>query len=147
MRSLVVYYSVKGNTRQVAESIGRGIGGDAQVLAAAGLTAAKLAGLSLLVVGSPTMGGRPTKSLLDALDRVPAGSLKGVRTAAFDTRLGMKFVKLFGYAAEKIAAALETRGGKVIATPEGFIVKRREGPLADGEVERAAAWGKSLATR
>jgi flavodoxin I len=146
MKSLVIYDSVKGNTKKIAESIGRGIGGDAQVLAAAELTAARLAGVTLLVAGSPTMGGKPTKTLLDALDRVPAGSLKGIRAASFDTRLGMKFVKLFGYAAEKIAAALERKGARMVATPEGFVVKGREGPLAAGEGERAERWGKSLAT-
>jgi flavodoxin I len=147
MKALVVYDSVKGNTRQVAEAIGRGIGGGAQVLAAADFTAAKLGGLSLLVVGSPTMGGKPTKAILDALDRIPAASLAGVHVAGFDTRLAMKFVKLFGYAAAKIAAVLEARGGKVIVTPGGFIVMGREGPLSEGELERAAAWGKDLAAR
>jgi flavodoxin len=147
VKALVVYDSVKGNTRQIAEAIGRGIGGGTPVLAAADFTAAKLGGLSLLVVGSPTMGGKPTKAILDALERIPAASLQGVHVAGFDTRLGMRFVKLFGYAAEKIAAALEAKGAKVIATPEGFIVKGREGPLVDGEAERAASWGKSLAAR
>ena len=147
MKSLVVYDSVKGNTRQIAESIGRGIGGEVLVLAAADFPSTKAAVFDLLVVGSPTMGGKPTKAILDALGRLPAASLKGARTAAFDTRLGMKFVKLFGYAAEKIAAALEKKGGRVVATPEGFIVKGREGPLAEGEVQRAAEWGKSLSAR
>jgi flavodoxin len=147
MKALVVFDTVQGNTRQIAEAVGRGIGKDVRVVPAGELSAAALAGVELLVVGSPTMGGRPTKPITDALDRIPAASLAGVHVAGFDTRLGMKFVKIFGYAAAKIAAVLEAKGGKVIVTPGGFLVKGREGPLADGELERAASWGRSLAAR
>jgi hypothetical protein len=31
-----------------------------------------------------------------------------------------------------------------VAPPEGFIVKGREGPLKDGELERAAGWAKGI---
>jgi flavodoxin I len=145
MKAVVVFDSVKGNTRRVAEAIGRGIGGDVQVIAAPAFAGVKPVDLSLLVVGSPTMGGRPTKGIQDALGRLPPASLKHARVAAFDTRLETKLVKVFGYAAGKIAAALEAKGARMIATPEGFLVKGRAGPLAEGEAERAAAWGKTLA--
>ena len=145
--ALVVYDSVFGNTRSIAEAIGRGIGAGVPVVSAAELTAERLAGVELLVVGSPTTGGRPTKALVAALDRIPAGALASVRVAAFDTRLSVKFVKIFGFAAARIATVLESKGGKVTATPVGFIVGGRGGPLAAGEPERAERWGKDLAGR
>ncbi len=43
---------------------------------------------------------------------------------------------MFGYAAGKIADSLQQNGGKLMAEPEGFIVKGRNGPLADGELDR-----------
>jgi flavodoxin len=103
-----------------------------------------LVGLDLLVVGSPTLGGRPTPAVKTFLDRIPEGALAKVRVAAFDTRMTMWVAKLFGWAADRIAAGLAAKGGIAAAKPEGFIVKGREGPLADGERERAAVWAKGF---
>ena len=60
--------------------------------------------------------------------------------AAFDTRLKMKFAKMFGFAADKIAAQLSECGAKQKAPPEGFIVLGRNGPLAEGEADSARTW-------
>ncbi len=49
-------------------------------------------------------------------------------------------VKTGGYAAKHIANTLQTKGGKLVAPPEGFLVSGEEGPLADGELERARNW-------
>jgi flavodoxin I len=72
---------------------------------------------------------------------------------AFDTRLSAReknpalrlLLKTVGYAAGRIADSLAAKGGKLAAPPEGFIVEGREGPLREGELERAAAWGKTIA--
>jgi DNA-binding CsgD family transcriptional regulator len=50
----------------------------------------------------------------------------------------MKLVGIFGYAAGKIAGSLKTKGGTLILSPEAFFVKGKEGPLKEGELERAA---------
>ena len=34
----------------------------------------------------------------------------------------------------------------MVATPEGFIVTDTEGPLREGELERAAEWARGLLT-
>ena len=39
---------------------------------------------------------------------------------------------------------MEKRGTPLAAPPEGFFVKGSDGPLKDGEVERASAWGKAI---
>ncbi len=54
-------------------------------------------------------------------------------------------VKLFGYAAKPILAALQKKGGQAVAADEGFYVNASEGPLRDGELGRAAAWAAKLA--
>jgi flavodoxin len=79
------------------------------------------------------------------LGKIPANALKNVSVASFDTRAKAKWVKIFGYAAGRIADSLKDKGGTLIAPPEGFIVKSTKGPLADGEPERAAAWAKGIA--
>jgi hypothetical protein len=113
----------------------------------------QLTGLELLVVGSPTRAFRPTPAVAAFLKTIPANGLKGVRVAAFDTRIAVKDVnnvllnvmaRIFGYAAAPIAAGLTKSGGALALPPEGFFVKASEGPLKDGELERAAAWGKQL---
>lgn len=143
MKVLVVYDSLYGNTEQIAKSIGSAFpSADIQVIRAAGTSPAALAGIDLLIAGSPTNGGRPTPAMLEFLSRL--GDLKGMKVSAFDTRLSGRLVGIFGFAAGRIARALEKSGGALAAPPEGFFVKGREGPLKEGELERAAGWGKSL---
>jgi flavodoxin len=148
MKALIVFDSVHGNTEAIARAIG-GVGGRGKaafrVVRAADAKPADLVGLDLLVVGSPTLGGRPTPGVQSFLERIPAGALAKVRVAAFDTRLSMWIAKLFGWAADRIAAGLAAKGGIPTAKPAGFIVKGREGPLAEGEREKAAAWAKGFA--
>jgi diacylglycerol O-acyltransferase len=62
--------------------------------------------------------------------------------AAFDTRIG---AKLAGGAAHSIARRLEHHGYEVIVEPEGFYIQDNgEGPLKEGETERAHAWAAGL---
>jgi hypothetical protein len=56
-----------------------------------------------------------------------------------------RLITLFGTAAPKIARALEKKGGTLAGPPGGFYVTGGEGPLKEGEVERAAAWAQGLA--
>ena len=79
------------------------------------------------------------------LGKIPKDGLKNVKVAAFDTRLKTMFVKVFGYAAGRIANALKDKGGNVVAPEGGFLVKGSKGPVADGEIERVAAWAKAIA--
>jgi hypothetical protein len=51
---------------------------------------------------------------------------------------------IFGYAADPIAKGLVKKGAELKGTAEGFFVNASEGPLRDGELERAAAWAKEL---
>jgi flavodoxin I len=144
MPALVVYESINGNTEKIAQAVGKALGAKTKVLRAADADPSQMKGVDLLVVGSPTYGGRPTPQAQAFLGKLAAGSLKGVRAAAFDTRITMKFAKIFGYAADKIMAALVGAGAAKAGTPKGFIVKGTKGPLADGELEKAAAWAKGL---
>jgi flavodoxin I len=148
MKALVVYDSQYGNTEQIARAIARGIGGEKEVVAIkASEASADTAGLDLLVVGSPTQGGRPTPPVQQFLAKLPSGGLKGVKVAAFDTRAKSWFTKLFGYAAARIAAILKSKGGTVAGPEQAFYVKGTKGPLVEEEIDRAMNWGKELAGR
>ena len=148
MKTLVVYDSVYGNTEKIARAIGEAIApsGELKVLRASEAKPSDLQSLDLLIVGAPTQAGKATTAIQEFLDKIPANALKNVRVAAFDTRVKVFIAKLFGYAAGRIADSLKDKGGNLAAAPEGFLVKGREGPLVEGELERAAGWAKGLVT-
>ena len=155
MKVMVIYDSFFGNTEQIARTIGNalGTGEDVRTVRVSEVTPAQLAGLELLIVGSPTRAFKPTEGMVSFLNSIPAGALKGIKVAAFDTRIGLADIKpaIFrfivdrgGYAAKPIAASLKKAGGDLAAPPEGFFVKDRQGPLKDGELERAASWARRV---
>lgn len=161
MKTLVVYDSMFGNTEKIARAMGQAMGealgsaGDVQVIRCTSVTPQMLGEASLLVMGSPTQGFKPTKEMKAFLSDLPAGSLNGKRAAAFDTRADVAEInnKLLtfltirmGYAAEDIAKLLKKKGANLISAPQGFIVDGKEGPLRSGELEHAAAWAQKLAT-
>ena len=157
MKAMVVYDSVFGNTGQIGQAIGDALGSQIEVetCQVSEVKPEQLVGLDVLVVGSPTRQFRPTPATTNLLKGIPKGGLDGVKVAAFDTRftesniaeqpaiLGF-FVRIFGYAAEPIAGRLEKKGGELALPPEGFYVEDVEGPLLEGELERAADWAKQI---
>jgi flavodoxin len=147
MTALVIYDSQYGNTEQIARAIGGAIGAEVKAVKFGEVSVAELGSCDLLFVGSPTQGGRNTMAIKGFLGNIPADTLKNVRVAAFDTRIKMKLVKIFGYAAPRIADALKSKGGNLVAPAEGFFVKSTKGPILDGELERAAAWAKAIAEK
>jgi len=144
MKALIVYDSVYGNTEQIAKAIGDAITGEVNVLRMGEVNTSELKTLDLLIVGSPTHGGRPTPAMKDFLNSVSEPDIKGINVAAFDTRLTTRWVKIFGFAAGKIAKNLIKKGGMPLLSPEGFFVKKGKGPLKEGELERAASWAKEI---
>ncbi len=144
MKALIVYDSVYGNTEKIAQAIGDAVSGEARVLRASEADVSELKTLDLLIVGAPTHGGRPSPTMREFLDKVESPALEGTRVAAFDTRLSTRWVGIFGYAAGRIAKSLQKKGGTLVGSPEAFLVQGTEGPLKEGELERAAAWAKEI---
>ena len=150
MKALVVYDSVFGNTGKIAQAVGAALG--APVVQVGAVQAEQLAGVELLVVGSPTRQFTATPAMMAWLNGLAGDALKGVRAAAFDTRIDAKTIGFFvfrwlvasNYAFKRLEAALKLKGATIAAAAGGFYVKASEGPLAEGELERAEAWGKSL---
>ena len=163
MKAVVVYESVFGYTRAIAEAVAEGLGG-VPVLSVR--EAVERAGdLDLLVVGGPTHahGLATDRSRHLAVDSAHEGAhvepdateepglrswlgdlrATGRPAAAFDTRAdGVPL--LTGSAARGIARRLRHHGFDVLAT-DSFLVTGTEGPLKPGELERARAWGEKLA--
>lgn len=132
MRALVVYQSIFGNTRAVAESIAEGLGTgfDVRLADVAGMPK-HMGGIDLLVAG-----GCP-----DWLcDRTP-----GVEAVAtFEILVRQRGP--FPYGASRPAfCRLDGRCLGGVVEPVPFYLVRFGGPLEEGECERAKAWGEGLA--
>ncbi|HUY30100.1 MAG TPA: hypothetical protein VMV02_03800 [Acidimicrobiales bacterium] len=171
MRVDVVYESMFGNTREIAEAIVDGLGPTVEArvvgVAAAVADATLVDACDLLVVGGPTQAwsmSRPrTRSGAADYTRQPGSALHlepgadsgpGVRewiaglglvsgrAAAFDTRVHVPAV-LTGRASKSIGRALERHGFRLVVPPASFFVHAKDG-LLPGEAERARAFGARL---
>lgn len=150
MKALVLYDSMFGNTEKVAKAVAEGM--SAKAIRVGDAKIEDLEGLAILVVGSPVHGGRASQNMQAFIKQIPNDVLKGVKVSAFDTRfefekrgVGLKLImKMVGYAAVRIVKDLEKKGGSAISTPQGFFVLDKEGPLKEGELERAKKWGQEL---
>lgn len=149
---LVIYDSVFGNTAKIAEAIGEALG-ETPVMKATEVTKSDLKDLKILFVGSPTRAFRPTPATMTFLKGLSQTTLSGVKAAAFDTRIPfnqtdsgfLKFlIKCFGYADAKIAKVLTKAGATLAIESAGFGVSGTEGPLLDGELERAQDWARGI---
>lgn len=145
--TLVVYESYFGNTKAVAEAIAKAC--QAKAVAYDSPDVAHVQEADLLIFGCPTRAFRPTKGMTGFWASLPKESLAGKRVAVFDTRMDAAtansrlfslLAKAFGYAAVPLSASLVRKGAVAVADPIGLHVEGSQGPLAQGEVERAVAW-------
>lgn len=171
MRALVVYESMYGNTRKVAEAVASGLGTpeSVKVLSVADARQERPEDFDLVVAGGPTHihgMSRPAsrKSAVDAAHKPdsgiavePGAGNEGIRewlealpegtgkAAAFDTRMeGPAFFT--GRASKGIEKMLHRHGFILIAEPESFLVGG-ENALEPTEEDRARSWGAMLAER
>jgi flavodoxin len=145
MKTLVVYESRFGNTALIARAVADALRerGAAHLLPVDDVTATDLDGLDLLVVGGPTHAHGISAAISGWLRGIAREQLHDLPVAAFDTRFN-KARFLTGSAALGIMRRLRHGGAKPIAAPESFFVTAGEGPLADGENERAITWAHGL---
>jgi hypothetical protein len=169
MRALVVFESMFGKTRTIAESIGSGLSSQFEVVVAnvGAVTPEMVAEADLLVVGGPThvhgLSSEMSRANVaetaeksgGALELDPDYDLSDLRhwfttipqrtgpAAAFDTRVDGP-VLLTGHACKGIGSRLTRHGYSLVVDPESFLVDKRT-QLLPGEDERAQAWGSRIA--
>jgi flavodoxin len=166
-RALVVYESVFGDTRRVAEAVASGLAERMPVEVTAAAFAPPTIGpeIDLVVVGVPTHGfTMPSRSSREGAVRQYGATVEdpsvgmrewldavrvtgaGVRAAAFDTVMAHpKLVVKLNHATKTAEKLLRKLGLSIAAPAEHFVVEDAKGPLAEGEEDRARAWGRSLA--
>jgi flavodoxin len=149
MNSLVIYFSKFGNTKKVAEAIAETLKseGPVRVISTDQLAASDLNEVDLVVVGSPTHRMNLPEAVRPVFETLPRRILRNVPVAAFDTSYKMSAWLARSTAARKLDRRLRRLGGKRVVPPETFHVVEREGPLYDGEIERAKEWAESILGR
>jgi hypothetical protein len=167
MRAQVLYESMFGDNQQVARAIAAGLteGGISAEAVEIGTAPLEVEpGLDLLVVGSPnhawsmpraaTRQDAATKteqplvsSGIGVREWLASASLPaGTRTVAYDTRGSHpKAVVAMDHASAQIEKGLKALGGSRLVKAEHFLVADMKGPLEPGELDRAQAWGRTLA--
>jgi menaquinone-dependent protoporphyrinogen IX oxidase len=169
MRVVIVYESMFGNTRLIADAIAEGLapGNEVSVVPVAQAGREVLDGADLVVAGGPThihgmSGARSRAGAAEmahkdgsqlTLDPSAEGPglrdwLTGLRPihargVAFDTRLAGAPM-LTGRASKTIAKLLEQHRIALLAPAESFLVTK-DNQLRPGEQDRAGQWGRELA--
>ena len=159
MKTVVVYESQWGNTEAIARAIADGIGPDAVAMTTDLAVGDAIADADLIVAGAPVMALRlPTDDTLEKLgedDTEPKPDLShpSMRDwlaglphrdgfgAAFETRLRWSP----GGATGAIEKGLAAAGYRRLTPGRKFVVKGGHGPLREGELDAARAWGGELA--
>jgi len=164
MRALVVFESMFGNTRAIANAVADGLTSRMSVDVVEVGAAPRVIGddVGLLVVGGPTHAfglSRPNtrQSATQQADRPVVSAGIGLRewlaavhgsasvaAVAFDTRVNKPRVP--GSAARGAQKRLRQRGFRIVASAKSFYVTGTPGPLVDAEPERARRWGEQLAS-
>ena len=161
MKAVVVYESMFGNTERVAKAIAAGMADGVEAVAVEVSTLPNVEDAQLVVVGGPThafsMSRETTRSDARSRGRGAVVSQTGIRewiasavlpraglVATFDTRI--RRPRLPGSAAKAAMKHLRRAGATPLTAPTSFWVDGTTGPLLDGELDRARAWGQELAT-
>lgn len=163
MGALVVYESLFGNTEQVAWAITSGVSEhlDVELLEVTDAPQVINERLALMVIGGPTHAfsmtrpstredafrqgashGSTAVGLREWLEQLGKGSHSPL-VATFDTRVS-KVRHLPGSAAKGAAKLVHKLGYPSAAQAESFYVEDVTGPLLEGELDRAHAWGEML---
>jgi hypothetical protein len=136
MDAIVVYESVFGNTRAVAEAVAERLG--SVPVMPAREAAKRRDSVDLLVVGGPTHthGRFTTRSRRLAAEGVHEDGNGSVEPGATEEPGLRAWLRDLPPSVAQRVAAFDTKS---------FLVEDSEGPLVEGELDRARAWGAELA--
>ncbi|HLN52163.1 MAG TPA: flavodoxin domain-containing protein [Lentimicrobium sp.] len=152
---VLIYDSLFGNTAIIAKKLAetaRSLGNELVEMKVNEADTQVILKADMLIIGSPTQSFNASKPMLEFLEHLDAKIVSNKKTIVFDTRIALesidsKFLRWLvnrgGYATAPISKKLKKKGAQILGT-QGFKVTDREGPLAEGEVERASEWIKSL---
>lgn len=145
MKTLLLYDSTFGNTKQLARVMAEVLGelSSVQMIPLVQAQDLEIADADWLLLGGPTQRHSLSSTCRTWLNQLPRGALDGMPTAIFDTRYHRTEL-LSGSAAQLLAKEVGQRGATLVAPPQSFFVVKREGPLMAGEMARASTWAREV---
>ncbi|MFW9798279.1 MAG: flavodoxin family protein [Candidatus Thorarchaeota archaeon] len=138
--ALVLYHSVFGNTKSVAQKLSQGLeaaGLEVKCLSIEDVDMSVIPNYDFIAIGSPTHMIRPSKKMKGFLIRLGKLNLSGLAGFSFDTRNESRMNRrgllvLENSAARTIEKALKRMKVKIVRSRSSAIVIGREGPLESG---------------
>ncbi len=139
-KALVLYHSLFGNTRAVAESLAKGLeesGVGVDCLSIDDVDIDQIPSYDLLAIGGPTHILRMSKPMEEFMERLDSLNLRSMKGFAFDTRNESRMNKksllgLENSAARRIEGRMKRLKMKIVRPRQSAIVEGREGPLDRG---------------
>ncbi len=150
--ALVLYHSLYGNTKSVAEHLAIGLEEAGFIVDCLGIDEVditKIPDYSLVAIGSPTHMIRPSKEMKEFLKRLRSLDLSGLTGFSFDTRTESRMNRrglslLENSAARTIEGVMKRMKMRIIRPRASALVQGTEGPLASGAGENFRIIGREL---
>jgi flavodoxin len=147
MKSIVLYASRYSNTERIAQTIAEVLreAGEVRLIKAEEAKQGELKSVDLLVVGCPVEKHHGYEEVEAFLKKLPTHELSGVTAATFETKY-RGIAQLEHTVSGDMAQELRRAGAKQLRGKEweSFYVTKPDGPLFEGEEERARDWARQL---
>ncbi|TFG12974.1 hypothetical protein EU537_07545 [Candidatus Thorarchaeota archaeon] len=148
-KTIIVYESVYGNTKHIAEEIGKGVDtpGNIQVevVKPSEIHTDQLLDYDAILLGCPNHNQKPANNLVKFIERASIVHPECKIGAAFDTYTGGNK----GVALNKLEKIIKDKlpGIEFVMSGLSCKVEGRKGPLAEGEKEQAFEFGVRFAKK
>jgi flavodoxin I len=148
MKKIVIYDSYFGNTQTIAEAIAKELECDSIKVQI--FNEDVINNYDLVVLGSPTRKFGPTKEIKNLAKLIEG---HGTKVALFDTRIDVKdelpkillrMIKKKGYSNDTLEKILRKKHVPIVIYSGEFLVGDKEGPLKEGELEKASEFGLAI---
>ena len=142
-KAIIVYESLYGNTKRIAQAIKGGmeqVGNvECSIKKTSEIHTNDLLRYDAILFGGPNHNQEPARNILKFIGRAAIVDLNGKIGAAFDTYTGGNI----GIAVAKLETIIQEKlsGIELVADGYSALVEDRKGPLADEEIQRATEFG------
>jgi menaquinone-dependent protoporphyrinogen IX oxidase len=155
MKGIVIYDTSYGNTKKIGETIAETLEEseiEVELFYVKDVKKLRGADYDFLVLGSPTKFGTMSFTIKRFLGKVKSEEWVNKPFAAFDTENPENIERSKAEnkewsAAEKIANKLKDKNMKQLLPVLKAVVFGKEGPLKEGEIERAKDYARELANK
>jgi len=147
VKIFIVYDTMYGNTRLVAENIMEGMkeieGTEIAIRDIEKVDLGDVADSDAVLIGGPNHWGGPTRIIMKLIDNLGKIDLKAKWMAVFDTYLGSEFKKTTMKMEKRIGEKIP--GVTIIASGLSVKVKEMRGPIDEGELSKCRDFGMIVA--